>query len=38
MDYLEPFKKKKTLEEGENELALFGEIYNYRAGAERVNI
>ena len=30
MDYLEPFKKKKkkkTLEEGENGLALFGEIY-----------
>ena len=32
MDYLEPFKKKrkkkkKRLEEGENGLALFGEIY-----------
>ena len=36
MDYLEPLKKK-PLEEGENGLALFGEIYNYRAGAERVN-
>ena len=36
MDYIEPFQKK-TLEEGENGLALFGEIYNYRAGAERVN-
>ena len=26
------------MEEGENGLALFGEIYNYRAGAERVNL
>ena len=35
MDYLEPLKKK-PLEEGENRLALCGEIYKLGAGAERV--
>ena len=37
MDLLEPFKNN-PLGEGENGLALCGEIYKLGAGAERVNL